>query len=435
MLNKRTSGYTLIELLVVLGIITLIGLLSLPNISSRNNRSELDVSANRIKQMLIEAKTRSLAPTKSDGPATGQLFQVAFGNFSAAPTNYVLAGNGSSTKISLERGLARCDSGDLEGGFTQLKNLTLPRGITISKFYPSNNIASDDQTVIRFSVGQAGFVCGSYANPIFDSTNLSGGAGWRGKNASGNEDQSRYAYIELSAQKITAKRYVTVDRLSGEVAVTDANPQSYFTAFTDTFAPRWTDKNDTKFSLSLTCRAGDADVVVNFPRAYDRATDANPNGDPNLLVFYDLSWNVNDGGGLRPIVTHYFYDLGQTTVSYSFTTTAVSIATHPASITVQLVATDRWGNIQPSSQNPNDPDPLKWWTKSFTVNCGDIVLPGGGSLGGGGTGQGGVSQQSCLPPSGPVTINNRPSKFITNFHRWLGVDRAYAIISNCNATN
>lgn len=424
MLSKRTKGYTLIELLVVLGIITLIGLLSLPNIASRNNRSELDVSANRIKQMLIEAKTRSLAPTKSDGPSTGQLFQVAFGTFNAASANYVLPGSGSSTKITLERGLARCDSGDLEGGFTQLKNLTLPRGVTISKFYPSNNTPTDDQTVIRFAVGQVGFFCGSYANPIFESTKFSGGSGWSGKNANGNDDQARYAYIELSAEKITGKRYVTIDRLSGEVGVTDANPQSYFTALTDTLSPRWTDKNDAKFLFSLTCRPGDADVTITFPRANDRATDANPNGDPNLLLFYDLSWNINDGAGMRPIVTHYFYDLGQTTVSYSFTTTAVSIATHPASIVAQLVASDRWGNTQP--QNDADEN-LKWWTKTFSVNCGDIVLPPGINLGNVNP-QGGITSQSCPPPGQNITMN-QDQRLIQKIRRWLGVDSAYAAVT------
>ncbi len=165
-------------------------------------------------------------------------------------------------------------------------------------------------------------------------------------------------------------------------------------------------------------------MTITYPRANDRTTDANPNGDPNLLLFYDLSWNINDGAGMRPIVTHYFYDLGQTTVSYSFTTTAVSIATHPASIVAQLVASDRWGNTQP--QNDADGN-LKWWTKTFSVNCGDIVLPPGNNLGDVSP-QGGITNQGCLPPGQNITMN-RNSRFVRKIRQWLGVDSAYASIT------
>ena len=131
----RLSGYSLIELLVVIGVITVIGITSIPNIFNRNDRLLLDSSASQLRQVIIEASTRAQAPDKNDSSGSPQVFQVSFGKFTSAAVGGVAKGEVTTNSIALERGLVQCDSGDLQGGFTTLRSFTLPRGIFVSSFF------------------------------------------------------------------------------------------------------------------------------------------------------------------------------------------------------------------------------------------------------------------------------------------------------------
>lgn len=345
-------GYSLIELLVVLGIIALIGLTAVPNIFNRNDRLLLDSAANQIRQVVIKARTDSLAPGKAETPGAAQVYQVAFGSFATDAVNNTVTGGVQTNRVSLQRGQAQCDSGDLLGGFTSIRELTLPRGIYISRFYPTNQRATDSQSeaVIRFSVGQVGFVCGELSDPVFRSTSLYD-ANWSGKSGT-QATTARYMLIELSSQRVAEHRYVLVDRLSGEVSVARSNPQSYFNPVVDVLPPRWNDVDQNNFLLSVSCGASESDVTITFPRAKDRVTEENV-VDPNLFVVYDISWNP--AALVAPLAFNYFHPLTEDTVRYSFTTDLISIANQPSSITIQVVAKDSSGLRQPDDDPPAGP--------------------------------------------------------------------------------
>ncbi|MEK7535128.1 MAG: type II secretion system protein, partial [Patescibacteria group bacterium] len=309
----KKIGYSLIELMVVIAVITIIGLTSIPNIFNRNDRLLLDTSANQLRQVIIEASTRALAPDKNDSSGSPQVFQVSFGKFTAAATAGVANGEVTTNTVALERGLVQCDSGDLQGGFTTLRNITLPRGIYISSFYPSNQNPAqnpnDDRAVIRFAVGDNGFSCGSYANPVYKSGQLFL-ANWSGIDKSSNATVARYLVVALASGKVGDKRYVTLDRVTRQVAITRSNPQSYFTPVVDTFVPKWNDVEPNNFTMSVACGTSESDITITYPRAKDRVN--NPAVvDPNLFVAYNINWKV--GSVDQPLAIGYFYDLGSDT--------------------------------------------------------------------------------------------------------------------------
>lgn len=377
-LDGTRPGYSLIELLVVLAVVVLISLASLPNIFGRNDRLSLDTSANRIRQMLIDAKTRSLAPAGREGGALGQVFQVTIGDFQPGQTNYTAVGTPTTATLALQRGSSRCDPSDTQGGFTQIRELKLPRNIYVSSFFPVRPSATDTKAVVRFTVGKIGFLCGLSDNPSIDSTDFND-ISWIGNVAtsSANEARARYLVITVSAQRLTEKRYVVIDRQTSEVSVTRQDPQEFFAPLTDVLTPRWRDVDPANFTLSLTCGNGlPSRVVLTYPRAEDRVTDP-ATTDPNLAVFYDLSWNVNgeqlNGQPLfRPLAIRYFYDVrpGFETVRYEFETTAVSVAHQRFNVIVNVAASDQGGNLQDAYQAgaPNEAERQR--QKTFLLECG-----------------------------------------------------------------
>ncbi len=374
--RKVQSGYSLIELMVVLGLIILIGMLGIPNIANSNDKTKLDQSAQRIKQMIIDARTRSLAPTKNDGSKIAQVYQVSFGDLSGASSSMggQWLGTANTNDVALEAGLAQCDSADLQGGFTQVRDLALPRGIYISKFYPAFHSPSDTDTkaIIRFSVGKVGFDCGRYSSPITNSVNYDNA--WTGLTLSSTSTIARYLLIELSVRKSSEKRYIAVDRMTSEVSVSRTNPQDYFTSISDVWAPKWSEDNPpllNDFTLSISCSQNNSTVTLTYPRANDRSTSATV-VDPNLPVYYDMSWDIGDGV-MRPIATSYYYDINQSRVVYRFTTTSISVGSQPRSIRVLVAASDQNGLYQPQTLNPTDLT-LQWLDKTFTWSCGSAPI-------------------------------------------------------------
>ncbi|MEK7171211.1 MAG: type II secretion system protein [Patescibacteria group bacterium] len=398
-INRRAS-YSLVELLVVIAVIVLIGVASIPNIFNRSDRLSLDSSANQLRQVIVEAQTRSKAPDKADGASSTQVYQVAFGNFAQGTNNGpTIKGTSTTNSVALERGLAQCATGDLQGGFTTLRNITLPRGIYIASFNPTVQDPNDSKTVIRFTVGQEGFTCGSYSNPLIKSASIYAGS-WVGiKKDTVEHRVSRYLVIVLASQKVAEQRFVTVDRETGEVAVSRSSPQSFFLPVQDTLAPRWSDDVDAnKFNLAVACRSSDSTVLMSFPRAKDRVNDPEFAGDPNLLVTYDISWNT--GSGAQTLITGYFEDLSHETIRYQFTTDRFSVANQPHQVTVTVSAVDAYGLFQ------LDPDPLYPLDKTLAqrvkvfnfLSCGSTVSdPGNHYYDPGG------AKTAC----NPITLNNR----------------------------
>jgi prepilin-type N-terminal cleavage/methylation domain-containing protein len=376
---RHPRGYSLIELLVVLAVIVLISLASLPNIFGRNDRLSLETSANRIRQLLIDAKTRSLAPTGREEGALGQIFQVSIGDFqSGGQSNYTAAGTSKTTSLVLERGSSRCDPSDDQGGFTQIRDLKLPRNIYISSFFPAKPSATDTKAVIRFAVGKVGFNCGFATDPSVDSTNFNDFA-WIGKAAATpNQARARYLVITVSAQKLSEKRYVVIDRQTSEITVTRDDPQAYFVPLSDALVPKWQNVDPANFNLSLSCGNGQpSQMVLTFPRAEDRVTDANQT-DPNLAVFYDISWNINgeqqNGQPVyRPLAIRYYYDVrsGFETVRYEFETTAVSVAHQKFNVIVNVAASDQGGLIQNPYQAGAPDEIERQRQKTFLLDCGN----------------------------------------------------------------
>lgn len=368
---RHNQAYSLIELLVVIAVITVVGLASIPNIFNRNDRLSLDSSANQLRQVIIDARTRALAPDKSDSSNLPQVFQVVLGKFSQAAnqSTATISGGVTTSTVSLERGAAQCDNGDPQGGFSTLRSFSFPRGIYTAAFYPTIQTSSDDRSIVRFFVGKDGFSCGGYSNANFGSQTLLI-SGWSGIRADAGRVVSRYLVITLASQKIGEKRYVAVDRATGDVTVSRSNPQSYFTPTGDGLAPRWTDKDPSKFLMSISCSTSTSRVIMSFPRANDRTNDPNSD-DPNLFVVYDINWDI--GGGSKPLAVHYFFDLAENIVRYEFTTDGFSIANQPHQVTVTVSAVDATDHAQATYDANNPLDVTAQRLKIFTPSCGNVV--------------------------------------------------------------
>ncbi len=374
MLFQRTNNrsYSLVELLVVIGVVTTIGITSIPNLFNRNDRLLLDSSANQLRQVMIEATTRAQAPDKNDSSGSPQVFQVSFGKFTKdATTTGVAVGDATTNTIALERGLVQCDTGDLQGGFTTLRSFTLPRGIYLSSFYPSNQTASDDRAVIRFAVGDNGFSCGSYNKPVYKSGQLFLGD-WLGVDKANSLTVARYLVVELASQKVGDKRFVTLDRVTHQVAVTRSNPQSYFTPVVDKLAPKWNDVDLNNFTMSVACGSPESSIIINFPRAKDRVNDLDK-VDANLFVAYNINWKV--GGVDQPLAINYFYDLALSTIRFQFITDLFTVANQPKKLVVTVAAVDGLGKIQPAYDAAAlDPaNLLNQRQKAFVATCGSVI--------------------------------------------------------------
>jgi len=361
------SGYSLVELMVVITVITIVGITSIPNLLNRNDRYLLDSSANQLRQVIIDAATRAQAPDKNDSSGSPQVFQVSFGQFAAPATGGVSLGSVTTNQISLERGLVACDSGDLQGGFSTLRSLTLPRGIYVSSFYPSNQTSPNNRAIIRFAVGEDSFSCGSYDNPAYKSGQLFQG-NWLGLDKTNNKTVARYLVVALGSQKVGDKRYVTLDRVTKQVAISRSNPQSYFTPVVDTLTPQWNDIASNNFTLSVACGSSQSEIVISFPRAKDRVN--NPSVvDPNLFVSYNIYWTV--GTIKQPLAISYFYDLETDIVRYQFTSDLFTNANQPNAV-VSIAAVDGLENVQAPFVAPGNL--LESRQKSFSnITCGSVI--------------------------------------------------------------
>ncbi|MCR4277960.1 MAG: prepilin-type N-terminal cleavage/methylation domain-containing protein [Candidatus Berkelbacteria bacterium] len=377
-MRSNSPGYSLIELLVVIAVITVIGITSIPNLFNRNDRMLLDSSASQIRQVIIEAETRAQAPDKNDSSGAPQVFQVSFGKFTKGATATGIAnGEVTTNTVALQRGLVQCDIGDVQGDFTTLRNIILPRGIFISSFYPSNQTTSDDQAVIRFAVGDSGFSCGSSNNPAFKSGQLFL-ANWSGIDKRNGSTVARYLVVTLGSQKVGDKRYVTLDRVTHQVAISRSNPQSYFTPVTDSLAPKWNDDNPpnntidpNKFTISVACGSSQSDITISYPRARDRINDPNT-VDANLFVAYNINWKV--GSLDQPLAINYFYDLGLDTVRFQFSTDLFTVANQPKNVTITVAAVDARGS--PDGNQPaygGSDNILNQRQKDFVLSCGSII--------------------------------------------------------------
>ncbi len=371
-LAPSRRGYSLIELMVVIAVITVIGITSIPNLLNRNDRLLLDSSASQLRQVIIEAATRAKAPDKNDSAGSPQVFQVTLGKFTTANVAGTANGEVTTNSIALERGLMQCDSGDLQGGFTTLRNITLPRGIYVSSFYPSNQTALDDRAIIRFAVGEDGFSCGSYDNPLYKSGQLFISS-WAGKNKADENTVARYLVVALGSQKVGDKRYVTLDRVTHQVAITRSNPQSYFTPVVDNLAPKWNDVDPNNFTMSVACGTSESDITISYPRAKDRVN--NPNVvDANLFVAYNINWKV--GSLDSPLAINYFYDLAADIVRYQFTTDSFTVANQPKTVTVIVAALDARGSpsgLQPPYNPLDSANLLNQRQKDFILSCGSVI--------------------------------------------------------------
>lgn len=348
--GKPRSGYTLTELLVVLAVVVLLGGLSIPNLVGGDDRYILVGEANKIKQLLTEAKTRSLAPTKNDSSGA-QVYQVSFSPFPANATDadkLTAKGNNNTNQVTFQRGLANCSSGELQANPVEIESFRLSRGIYISSFYPTNQGASDATASVRFQVGKVGFVCGKQENPSIDSTDFTDSI-WQGTNSNGNPTQARYLVIELSSTKIKQTAYVMVDRLSSEISVERSNAQNYFTPGYDQWPPKWNDPLTQE--LNVSCGSELSTINLKFSRASD-VYNAAGSSDPNRLVFYDIYWGIDSetaANQLTPLTTKYFYPLDQDQVEYTFQTDRLTVNGQPQKFNFRIWAYDALNNYQSDS--------------------------------------------------------------------------------------
>jgi prepilin-type N-terminal cleavage/methylation domain-containing protein len=413
MLRQR-RGYSLIELAVVLGVMALLGAATLPTFSNSNSRGLLDSTANQIKQALVDARVRSLAPNKNDGPQTAQVYQVAFTRLPAGTvTANTATGDINTNTISLQRGLAQCGQNASQGGFATVRSFKTPRGIYLASFYPYAPSPADSGALVRFTVGQLGFDCGSSVDPTISSTSFGSNAAWTGSDNS----RARYLVLQLATSRGTDKRFIAVDRLTSEVTVSRTNPQLTFQPVTDTLAPRWDNTAAPSNQMIVSCNAasGETAISLSFYRAKDRYNAADLTAvDGTRLVYYDVNWQLNfpsQSAQYQPLAIKYFYDLTQGTVRYDFTTTAVSAANQPSSIDIRVVASDELGRAQPQNTDATNPTTGDIWrsvsiTKPTSGWCSSSTGVGPGAGGStvisGGTSEG-LSEESgiVVPPHGP----------------------------------
>lgn len=338
---RRFHGYTLVELLVVMGLIVFLTTLAIPNLIGGDDRYVLNNQAEQLKQLLEEAKTRSLAPTSNDAGGL-QVYQVTLSRFTGSDLSKLSAqGNNATKDIKLQSGIAGCATKTLQGSLQTIKSLKLGRGVYISSFFPAKLTSSDLTAAVQFSVGQVGFRCGAGTQPGIQSADFAD-PNWQGT-AGAATAQARYLVIELSSSRVGSKAYVVVDRLNAEIKVVRANPQSYFTPTNDTFSPQW--NAPTSASVSVSCQAQQSIVTLTFSRAKDRYDATNT--DASRLTFYDILWRlggVSTTNDYTTLVSKYFYDLTQDTVQYSFLTSQLNYTSQPDQLTFRVWAFDGTDN-------------------------------------------------------------------------------------------
>jgi len=353
-LTGRRKGYSLIELLVVLGILALLGATGLPNFFGQNDRYLLDNAANQVRQALLEAKIRSIAPSKSRRETAGAAgaYQVRFGPFSetGGAADNLATGNPQTTEVVLEKGLIRCDQAD-QAGLTLLRQIVLPRGVYIASFFPAISPSPDSyEAVVRFSAGKAGFSCGAAdAEELAESLDFSQDSDWLLQHRGADlRRSSANAYIELTTNRFPESRYVVINRYTSNIDVLSVKPDIGFDPAGDSLPPEF--DSQPFQGLLVICRTSESSMVLRFSRAVDQLLNNEdpPQNvtDPNRPVYYDIDLQTDTGSRL-PVVRLLSYTTDQPEgdiVIYSFTTSAVTISNQPAVLTFYVSPVDRGGN-------------------------------------------------------------------------------------------
>lgn len=384
--GRFQPGYTLIELLVVMAVLALLGALSVPSAFGANDRYLLDNSASQVKQMIIEAKTKSLTAASNNQIAgQAQFYQLTLGNFAGFGKSYQSGSDNTAygddqTKVinletaSLDCNLSLLNSSDV-GGRTTVNSYKLPRDIFIGSFFPyPGGTQPPYQGFLRFPIGRLGFQCGTLGQVVVDSAVSAAQQGWVINPWFGfdsqlqSPSQATKLFIEIKSKRIAESRYVSVDRLTSEVTISKSRPDEFFSPVDDTYPPQWL---ATDQEISLVCGAQSTNVIVKFSRAKDFYGSGASDFDDNRAVFYDLDWSL-DGTVYQPLVSQYLWSYsspsGTDYVSYSFSTHLIKTTSQPEGL---------WFKVKAYDQNTNVADPIR--SLAFVRSTDWTCNPGNGA--------------------------------------------------------
>lgn len=131
--DKIAKGYTLIEMVVVVGIIVMLTVLAMPQVNGIEEESNLAAAADTVRQAIIDARNRSMAPKSGDDEAKYSTYKLVFtsgisGETVLNSTNY--------WPIQLYGITTDCEQ--VESKPEPIKKVDLPEGITIDSFSPSD---------------------------------------------------------------------------------------------------------------------------------------------------------------------------------------------------------------------------------------------------------------------------------------------------------
>jgi len=337
-MNSIKKAYSLVELLVVMGIIAVIGLLSIPNFYGFDDKYMLDKTANEVKQMIIEAKSKAEAPQKSYTDKA-QFFQIQVSGLQQTgietgdvPRNRTLFNSiYEGQTVSMVSGITECSTACKSSFNSPVEKVFhLPKNIYIRSFYPVKTPSDYDGSkpvAIRFTIGQPGYRVGNIDNPETSSIDLVKPLGtlndWEASTGAARFQTSNM-YIELRSTKYRdIPKYVLVNRFMSQVSVKDSKPESTLDPVADSTPPIWGGAYLwSNPSVTLSCDTNKSTVSIVFPRAIDSAKANSP--DATLPIYYTIKWSFyDDNGHWVPIIQKAF--LGkENAVPYSFTTNDVS---------------------------------------------------------------------------------------------------------------
>jgi len=395
-MKVRSRGYSLIELMVVLGVLALLAATGLPNFFGANDRYLLDNAANQVRQLLLEARVRSLAPHKSQGEAPGaaQFYQVRFGDFSETGgiQDNLAIGNSTTTEAVLEKGLTECSNSEI-GGVTELRSLRLPNAVFIQSFFPAITTNPEDyETAIRFVAGKPGYRCGATDNlPLPESLVSGKDDQWVVKLAPNINQKalSSVSYVELKSARLTSSRFVVINRYTADVSISRVSPNINFEPLGDGWPPVW--QQPESATVVALCRGRDARLVLRYSRAVDQFSGEGNQAvqDPARPVYYDINFAINNQL-FQPLVRRFAFDQSPAgdIITYSFITGQVSIPNQPQNLRFELKAYDRYGHTPQSNRALNFVKGVHW--QCTTVNPGtgatdppsDVGGPNPGTSGG-----------------------------------------------------
>jgi type II secretory pathway pseudopilin PulG len=347
---RRVRSYTLVEMLIVLGILGLLMATSIPNFFGQNERFVLDNSANQLRQVLIEAQTRSLAPQISSSQAgAAQYYQVTLGDFKVKPADSTglqdntAYGDQKTTSVSLAQGNSECGVGDI-GAQQPIRNYKLPKLVYVASFFPFTTKTTDTlDGFVRFTLGKAGYQCGATTGNLAESTDFANGSIWSGTTPDGSKSFASYMTIELKTANLSESRFVTIDRSTGQISVQRSNPNAYFKPVADILGPAWPSNGSAR--LTVSCRQGDANLSLNFSRATDQVSDATgqATADSTRAVYYDINWKTV-GGTPQPLAVR-LANPASGDANYFFSSKLISLRAQPPTIQFQLSTYDQNGNL------------------------------------------------------------------------------------------